>query len=69
MIITDQFSIFLHRDFVDFRKSIDGLFSIVDSEFEVDLYQKCLFVFTNRKKDKLKYSIGIRPVLPFGISD
>ena len=46
--------IFLYKGFVDFRKSIDGLHAIVNSESETDIFQPCLFVFTNRRKNKVK---------------
>jgi transposase len=46
--------IFLHRDFVDFRKSINGLVSIVEDELVRDAYTGTLFVFCNKAKDKLK---------------
>ena len=54
MNIREDFSVFLHRDFVDFRKSIDGLSCIVGSDFSEDPFQKNLFVFVNRKRDKVK---------------
>jgi transposase len=46
--------VFLHRDVVDFRKSINGLASIVENELEHDAYTGALFVFCNKAKDKLK---------------
>lgn len=46
--------VFLHRDFVDFRKSINGLVGIVEDELEYDAYTGTLFVFCNKAKDKLK---------------
>ena len=50
----EDFSVYLHRVHVDFRKSIDGLSAVADSNFEADTFQKNLFVFVNRKKDKIK---------------
>ncbi|MBE0377203.1 hypothetical protein PPRY_a2287 [Pseudoalteromonas prydzensis ACAM 620] len=44
--------IYLHRDAVDFRKSIDGLVAIVEGELERDAYTGALFC--NKAKDKLK---------------
>jgi transposase len=38
----------------DLRKSIDGLAVIVQVGFELDPFTPCLFVFCNRKRDKLK---------------
>jgi transposase len=46
--------VFLHRDVVDFRKSINGLTGIVENELEMDAYTGTLFVFCNKAKDKLK---------------
>ena len=46
--------IFLHRDFVDFRKSINGLTAIVEDELNRDAFTGALFVFCNKAKDKLK---------------
>ena len=39
--------IYLHRDAVDFRKSIDGLVALVESELERDAYTGALFLFCN----------------------
>ena len=38
----------------DLRKSIDGLSVIVQEHFQLDPFSKSLFVFCNRKKDKVK---------------
>ena len=45
--------IYLHREFVDFRKSIDGLSGIV-GDLSLDIYGRHLFVFCNRGRSKLK---------------
>ncbi len=47
-------AVFLHRDFVDFRKSINGLTAIVEDELNADAFTGALFVFCNKAKDKLK---------------
>lgn len=46
--------IFLYRDVVDFRKSIDGLVEIVERELKRDAYTGAMFLFCNKGKDKLK---------------
>ena len=46
--------IYLHRDVVDFRKSINGLSVIVDEAMELSPFDPGLFVFCNRRRDKLK---------------
>lgn len=38
----------------DLRKSIDALAVLVKEGFELDPFSHCLFVFCNRKLDKLK---------------
>lgn len=42
--------IYLYRDAVDFRKSIDGLVAIVEGELERDAYTGALFLFCNKAK-------------------
>jgi transposase len=46
--------IFLYREAVDFRKSIDGLSSIASIEMGVELKEGNLFVFISRRRDKMK---------------
>ena len=47
-------SVYLHRDFVDFRKSINGLAGIVEAELQLPVMSGALFVFCNKGRDKLK---------------
>ncbi len=46
--------VFLAAGNTDLRKSIDGLAAIVQAEFHLDPFSSCLFVFCNRKRDKIK---------------
>jgi transposase len=46
--------IYLYRDHVDFRKSIDGLSVIVEQELGLNLFGRHLFLFCDRRKRKLK---------------
>src|SRR5690625_2993511 len=46
--------VYLARGSTDLRKSIDGLTVIVTECFDLDPFSPCLFVFCNRKRDKLK---------------
>jgi transposase len=39
---------------VDFRKAIQGLSLLVEQEFELNPFEATLFVFINRRGDKLK---------------
>ena len=46
--------VFVYRDSVDMRKSINGLAAIVESELESSPMNGALFVFCNRQRDKVK---------------
>ena len=47
-------AVYLHREPVDFRKSINGLSLIVESEMSLSAFSGAVFVFCNRNRDKLK---------------
>ena len=46
--------IYLHREPVDFRKSINGLSIIVEQKMELSPFNSSIFVFINKHRDKLK---------------
>lgn len=46
--------IFVARDAVDFRKAHDGLLSIVRDQFGDDPFDGSLFVFLNKRSDRVK---------------
>lgn len=46
--------VYLACGITDLRKSIDGLAVIVQECFDLDPFSPSLFVFCNRKRDKLK---------------
>lgn len=46
--------IYLYAQDVDMRKSFDGLHAIVQSEFRRDALSGDLFLFLNRRRDRLK---------------
>lgn len=46
--------VFLHRGAVDFRKSHDGLAAIVRGELAQEPLNGALFVFINRRRDRVK---------------
>ena len=46
--------IYLHRDPVDFRKSINGLSVIVEEQMRLSPCSGAVFVFCNKRRDKLK---------------
>ena len=47
-------TVYLALGVTDLRNNIDGLALIVQRRFKLDPFDKSLFVFCNRKKDKLK---------------
>ncbi len=46
--------VFLHRDPVDFRKAHDGLAAIVRQALRADPLDGSLYVFLNRRRDRVK---------------
>lgn len=50
----DPSDIYLHLDAVDFRKSINGLVVVVEQQLELSPLSDAMFIFSNKKRDKLK---------------
>ena len=50
----DDVDVYLCREVVDMRKSINGLSILVEQALGLDPFAPKLFVFCNRKRDKLK---------------
>ena len=46
--------VYLHREPVDFRKAINGLVLIIEQSMARSPYSGALFLFCNRRRDKLK---------------
>lgn len=46
--------IYLYRESVDFRKSINGLAAMIESDTQLPLGSGALFLFTNKQRDKVK---------------
>ena len=46
--------VFLCREAVDFRKSINGLSILVEESLGLDPFAEKLYVFSNRKREKIK---------------
>ena len=47
-------AIYLFRPPVDMRKAVNGLSFIVEGEMDLSLFQNALFVFSNRRRDRMK---------------
>ncbi len=54
MIHWGDVPIYIHRDPVDFRKSINGLSVLVQETMELDAFSGSLFVFGSRSRNKIK---------------
>jgi len=50
----DEVAVYLCREVVDMRKSINGLSILVEEGLSLDPFGPTLFVFCNRKRDKVK---------------
>ena len=50
----DEVGVYLCREVVDMRKSINGLSILVEEGLSLDPFGPTLFVFCNRKRDKVK---------------
>lgn len=46
--------IYLYRESVDFRKSINGLAAIIENDTDLPLGSGALFLFINKQRDKIK---------------
>lgn len=47
-------SVYLACGPTDLRKAVDGLAATVSEQFKLDPFSKSIFLFCNKKKDKLK---------------
>lgn len=46
--------VYLHRDAVDGRKNINGLALLVEQALGLDPFAAAVFVFSNRRRDRIK---------------
>lgn len=46
--------VYLHREPVDFRLSINGLAVLVEQALGLDPFACCAYVFSNRRRDRVK---------------
>ena len=47
-------AVYLYAEYVDMRKSIDGLAALVEQQAGLSPFSQTVFVFCNRKRDKIK---------------
>lgn len=55
MIQWDDVPVYVHRQPVDFRKSINGLSVLVQESMTLDVFSSALFVFGCRGRNKILY--------------
>jgi transposase len=53
-MFVDVPDVFLYRDVVDFRKSINGLSVLVEQQMQLSSLDGSVYVFCNKGRDKLK---------------
>lgn len=55
IINTDEIkNIYVSSQYVDMRKSIDGLTQIVNLQFQMNVLDHSLFIFTNKARNRIK---------------
>lgn len=55
IINTDEIkNIYVSSHYVDMRKSIDGLTQIVNLQFQMNVLDHSLFIFTNKARNRIK---------------
>ena len=47
-------AVYLHRGNIDFRKNINGLCAVVEHDLGLNPFAHAIFVFGNRRKDRIK---------------
>jgi len=50
----EELKVYLHREPVDFRLSINGLAVLVEQALGLDPFASCAYVFSNRRRDRVK---------------
>ena len=61
-------AVYLHREPVDFRQSINGLSAVVEGAMGLSPLSGAVFVFCNRRRDKLKILYWDTAASPCGTS-
>ena len=59
-------AIYLYKQAVDFRESINGLSAIVEAEMDRSPFISAVFVFCNLQRDKVRALYWVKPVFAFG---
>ena len=63
IINTDEVKyIYLSNQYIDMRKSIDGLTLIVHSQFQMNVLDHSLFIFTNKSRVEFSFTVHIKNI-------
>jgi transposase len=49
-----ELKVFVHREAIDFRKSVNGLSVLVEQSMKLDPFARAVYAFTNRRRDRVK---------------
>ena len=52
--LDEGLKVYLHRAPVDFRLNINGLAALVQQALGLDPFAACIYVFSNRRRDRVK---------------
>lgn len=52
--LDEQLKVYLHREPIDFRLNINGLALRVEQALGLDPFAACVYVFSNRRRDRVK---------------
>lgn len=52
--LDERLRVYLHREAVDFRLSINGLSTMVEQSLAMNPFAACVYVFSNRRRDRVK---------------
>lgn len=52
--LDERLTVYLHRDPVDFRLSINGLSTMVEQSLSMNPFAESVYVFSNRRRDRVK---------------
>jgi transposase len=52
--LDEDLKVYLHREAIDFRLSINGLALLVEQALGLDPFAACIYVFSNRRRNRVK---------------
>lgn len=52
--LDEALRVYLHREPIDFRLNINGLALLVDKALGLDPFAACVYVFSNRRRNRVK---------------